>query len=68
MRKNNGAKKYMVGLDATILLVALGVIIISSFNMFETERGTLYVILGIILATGSILRLYKMLKSDQPTT
>ncbi|UCZ53530.1 hypothetical protein LGQ02_01650 [Bacillus shivajii] len=59
------SKKFEKGFDLFILIIAIIVIIGSVFNLFDTERGNLYIIIAMIIGGGSLYRIYKYKKEYQ---
>ncbi|WP_078596499.1 hypothetical protein [Evansella clarkii] len=55
--------KFEIAFNISLLLFALVVVISSVFNLIDTERNFLYAILGIIIGSGSITRLYQLNKN-----
>ena len=62
MNQSTGYKKFNIGFNVIILLFALSIIISTLTSYKETDRGLLYIILGIIIGSGSAIRLYKSFK------
>lgn len=54
--------KFEIAFNIFLLLFALVVVISSVFNLIDTERNFLYAILGILIGSGSITRLYQLKK------
>ncbi len=60
MDQSVSGEKFEIGFNIFLLIFALIVVISSIFNLVDTNRNTLYAILGIIIGSGSIIRLYKL--------
>ncbi|WP_088035141.1 hypothetical protein [Evansella clarkii] len=54
--------KFEIAFNIFLLLFALVVVISSVFNLIDTESYFLYAILGILIGSGSITRLYQLKK------
>ncbi|UOR13452.1 hypothetical protein [Halobacillus amylolyticus] len=63
MSELKGFKKFYFIFNLFILAVAMGVIVVYTMNDFETSNGVFYMLIGLIIACGSIVRLYKLVKS-----
>ncbi|SFM27503.1 hypothetical protein [Salibacterium qingdaonense] len=61
MNKSDGYTKFQVGFHIFIVLIALGIIASYALNDFQVS----YVIIGSVIAIGSIYQLYKLIKNTK---
>lgn len=62
MNDSTGFRKFNIGFNIIILIFALSVVISTLSNYSEMDRSLLYLILGIGIGTGSVVRLYKLFR------
>ncbi|KZB90575.1 hypothetical protein A2U94_15710 [Bacillus sp. VT 712] len=62
MNQSTSYKKFSIYFNIIIILFSLGLVTSTLINYKELDRGLLYIILGIIIGTSSIIKIYKEFK------
>jgi len=62
MSDSTGFRKFNIGFNIIILIFALSVVISTLYNYGNMDRSLLYLILGIGIGIGSVVRLYKLFR------
>ncbi|MDR7246476.1 hypothetical protein J2W47_005620 [Priestia megaterium] len=62
MSDSTGFRKFNIRFNIIILIFALSVVISTLYNYGNMDRSLLYLILGIGIGIGSVVRLYKLFR------